>query len=124
MDINKKRLKVSGFSSELEKDIDTSKRLYVTAETEIVTTEHCDNKDGTEDITWKTKACGSIVIQQYGEVDKYICKSKRSPSQITRMKLMTECPANEDFEVFYEWFYSKLNFGDNIRDVIQFVKNL
>ena len=100
--INTHRIKVSSFSAELPGQLDAEKRTTVKIEVDIYETSYRDNQDGTHDLIYKSKLVGSTIVDQLGMKEKYICKSKRTPSQRLRAKLFTINPSDEYYELILE----------------------
>lgn len=82
MNIDKIKIKVSSFTAELEKSIDSNLRCFVTTEVECGETAMVDNGDGTFDQVFRTKVVGNTVLNQQGQIVKG--KSKRGSSQRLR----------------------------------------
>jgi hypothetical protein len=112
------KIKVSSFTSELEKGLDRAKRTFCTIETEIYEVANSDNQDGTFSEIYRAKLVGSTVIQQTGLAEKIIGKSKRSRSQQLKSRIWVD-NADEDY---YDCMMAKLI--ANWPEVVIFLKNL
>lgn len=117
MEINTRKIKCSSFSSEIEKPLDRNLRTFITAETEIYEVGTQDNNDGTYNELYKCKLVGSTIIQQTGVKEKYVGKSKRTPSQ--KLKQAIWCIEPDDS--YYEMLIDKIVL--NLEDVIQYLKD-
>jgi hypothetical protein len=117
MNIDRRKIKVSSFSSELEQTLNRELRTFLTIETEIYEVATQDQQDGTFNEIYKAKLVGSTVIKQVGQKEAFICKSKRSPSQRLRAAIWQ---VNED-DVYYEVLMNKII--TNIEEVAEFLKN-
>ena len=108
--IDKYKLKVASFTTELEKHLDRNKRTIVQTEVEIYEVSSQDNNDGTYNEVYKAKVVGATTCDQGGIVVKG--KSKRIQSQRLRATLWNINPSEE----FYEATMNKIL--DNIEDII------
>ncbi len=70
MEIDKYRIKVNGFSVELDKPLDRNLRTMVSGEMEIYEVSTPDNQDGTFSEVYKCKLVGSSLIKQAGSKHK------------------------------------------------------
>jgi hypothetical protein len=110
--INTNRIKVSAFSAELPNELNRDLRTLVTAEVDIYDVGTPTNDNGTHDRVFKAKLVGSVIVQQKGVKDTYVCKSKRSPSERLRA-----CIPDENY---YEICMNKLiNNWETIKETIK-----
>lgn len=115
--IDKLKVKVASFTTEIEEKLNPDLRTYITIEADIYETANSDNQDGTYDLIYRAKLVGSTIIKQ-GDSKPIISKSKRSKSQIQRNIIWSIEPSEE----FYNIIEDKIN--NNMEAVIKFVKDL
>lgn len=119
--IDRYKLVVSRFTTELEGELDRSLRSYVLTEVEIYSTESIDNQDGSYNLLYKSKVVGATQIKQGDKAVKG--KSKRSQSQKFRYAVMgLGEKLGHDQEQFYDNYMNKLI--ANPEAVWEFLKNI
>lgn len=117
MEIDKRKIKVNTFSSEIEKPLKQDLRTYITIESDIYATEYQDNGDGTFNEVFKCRLVGSTIIKQQGQKDFLVGKSKRTKSQKLRAVIFNDIPE----ESYYDIMMDKLIM--NWEEVRDFLKN-
>ena len=113
--ISQYKIKVNGFSAELEEPLDRSLRTLITIEADIYDVGTPDNGDGTFNKVYKSKLVGSTIVKQ-GDKKPILAKSKRSLSQRLRLTIL-----EEDTEEAYDVWMNKLI--NNWEDVREFLKD-
>lgn len=98
MHIDKYKLKLNMFTSELDEELDRDKYVLVTTEAQITDVSTPDNGDGTFDKVYKAKVCGRTIIKQSEEKTPIVAKSKHSRSQALRRRIARDNPDEEYYE--------------------------
>lgn len=98
--IDKIKLRITGFTTELDGEIDKDLRTAVLTEVDVYSTEHYDNQNGTYDLIYKAKVNGSTKIKQGGKVARG--KSKRRTSQKLRQRIWLDNPDEEYYETIMQ----------------------
>lgn len=97
--IDKYKLTLSRFTTELDEPLDMSLRGVIMTEVDIYAVEDRDNQDETHDRIYKAKVVGATEVRQGGEKPKIIKgKSKRTLSQRWRGAVYHHDPSEEYYE--------------------------
>lgn len=104
--VDKHKLVINRFTTELEDELDSNLRCFVLTEVEVYETAMRDNEDGTFDRIVKAKVVGATEIKQGDKTVKG--KSKRKLSQRLRGALYYRAEADglnidEEYEKFMNW---------------------
>lgn len=103
MQIDKYKLSVSRFTTELEEPLDKSLRGVILTEIDIYAVEDRDNQDETYDRVYKAKVVGATEVRQGGEKPRVVKgKSKRSLSERWRGAVYYHDPSDEYYERIME----------------------
>ena len=114
--IDKYKLTLNRFSSELTEPLDRNSRTLLTIEADIYEVATQDNQDNTYNEIYKCKLVGSTIVKQ-GDKKPIICKSKRTQSQKMRQAIWVIDPNEE----FYNIITDKIIV--NLPEVIEFLRN-
>lgn len=109
------KIKISSFTTEIDKPIDPNLRTYVTIEADMYSVENPVPTDEQEETIYKGKLVGSTIIKQAGKKEAIIGKSKRSQSKRLRSALWSINPSED----FYQQTLDKIL--ANLEDVIEFI---
>ena len=112
------KLKLSGYSCEIETPLDPNKRTLLTIECDIRSVERPVPDSDEQEVIYKAKVNGSTIIQQAGVKEKVLGKSKRTQSQKMKQAFWV---INPD-ETYYEIMTDKIIY--NLPAVIEFVSKL
>ena len=96
MEIDKYKLKLNMFTSELEEELQRDEYVCITTEAQIHDVATPDNNDGTFDKVYKAKVCGRTIVTQGDKV--VIAKSKHSRSQALRRRVYLDNPDEEYYQ--------------------------
>lgn len=117
--IDRIKLRLRGFSTELDKDIDETKRLLITTEVDFKDVHYPKTGDENySDKVYDVASCGSTIVQEYGNKALVATgKSKRSQSKKLRQALWSINPSED----YYEVITNKIIV--NLESVIEFLKD-
>ena len=118
MEIDKFKIKIRQFSSELESKLDREQDCILTVPVGIESVETTDNQDGTYDMVYKAKMNGAIDIRQLEKITKGKDKSKTSKKNRDFCWIIGEGYNVVDHQTFYEDFYQTLRANPDIADLI------
>lgn len=98
MQIDKYKVTLNRFTSEIDEELDRGKYMLITTEAQITDVSTPDNGDGTFNKVYKAKVCGRTIIKQSEEKIPLVAKSKHSRSQALKRLILRDAPDEQYYE--------------------------